>query len=39
MVCCARATMRQQPGCYTMIEVPVIDLLHGDREELIAHLV
>ena len=39
MVCCARATMRQQPGCYTMIEVPVIDLLHGDRETLIAHLV
>ena len=39
MVCCARATMRQQPGCYTMIEVPVIDLLHGNREELIAHLV
>ena len=39
MVCCARATMRQQPGCYTMIEVPVIDLLHGDREELIAYLV
>ena len=39
MVGCARATMRQQPGCYTMIEVPVIDLLHGDREELIAHLV
>ena len=39
MVCCARATMRQQPGCYTMIEIPVIDLLHGDRENLIAHLV
>lgn len=39
LVCVARATMKQQPGCYTMIEVPVIDLLHGDREELIAHLV
>lgn len=39
LVCCARATMRLQPGCYTMIEVPVIDLLYGDREELIAHLV
>lgn len=35
----ARATMRQQPGCYTMIEVPVIDMLPGDRESLIAHLV
>ena len=39
LVCVARASMRQKPGCYTMIEVPVIDLLHGDREELIAHLV
>lgn len=35
----ARASMRQQPGCYTMIEIPVIDLLPGDREELISHLV
>jgi diaminopimelate dehydrogenase len=39
LVCAARATMKQQPGCYTMIEIPVIDLLYGDREELIAHLV
>lgn len=39
LVCCARATMRLQPGCYTMIEVPIIDLLYGDREDLIAHLV
>ncbi|WP_455674897.1 diaminopimelate dehydrogenase [Phocaeicola sp.] len=39
LVCVARASMKQQPGCYTMVEVPVIDLLHGDREELIAHLV
>lgn len=39
LVCAARAAMRQQPGCYTMIEVPVIDLLPGSREELIAHLV
>lgn len=39
LVCVARASMKQQPGCYTMIEIPVIDLLEGDREELIAHLV
>ena len=39
LVCAARATMRQQPGCYTMIEIPIVDLLYGDREELIAHLV
>ena len=39
LVCVARAAMRQQPGCYTMVEVPVIDLLPGDREEWIGHLV
>lgn len=39
LICVARATMKQQPGCYTMIEIPVIDLLYGDREDLIAHLV
>ena len=38
LVCVARAAMKQ-PGCYTMIEIPVIDLLPGEREELIAHLV
>lgn len=35
----ARAAMRQKPGAYTMIEIPVIDLLPGDREDLIKHLV
>lgn len=35
----ARASMKQQPGCYTMIEIPVIDYLPGDREDLIKHLV
>jgi diaminopimelate dehydrogenase len=35
----ARASMRQRPGAYTMIEVPVIDLLPGDRDTLIKHLV
>ncbi len=35
----ARASMLQKPGAYTMIEIPVIDLLPGDREELIRHLV
>lgn len=35
----ARASMRQKPGCYTMIEIPVIDLLPGDRETLVAQLV
>lgn len=35
----ARAAMKQQPGAYTMVEIPVIDMLCGDREELIRHLV
>ena len=39
LVCVARAAIRQQPGCYTMIEVPVIDLLPGERDEWIGHLV
>ena len=35
----ARASMKQKPGAYTMIEIPVIDMLCGDREKLIRHLV
>lgn len=35
----ARASMRLTPGAYTMVEIPVIDLLPGEREDLIAHLV
>lgn len=39
MVSAARASMLQKPGCYTLIEIPVIDLLYGNRTELIKHLV
>lgn len=39
LVMAARAAMRQKPGCYTMVEVPVIDYLAGDRESLIGKLV
>ncbi len=35
----ARASMRQQPGCYTMVELPVIDMLPGERADLIEKLV
>lgn len=38
LVCAARAAMRQAPGCYTMLEVPVVDLLEGDRETAIRRL-
>ena len=30
----ARASMRLQPGCYTMVEIPVIDMLPGERADL-----
>lgn len=39
LVCAARASMRMRPGCYTMIEIPVVDLLPGDRDSWIASLV
>lgn len=39
MVACARACLRLVPGAYTMIEVPVIELLPGDKETLIRSLV
>ena len=35
----ARATIRLQPGCYTMIEIPVVDMLPGERDEWIGKLV
>lgn len=39
LVMAARAATRQKPGCYTMIEIPVIDYIAGEREELIRKLV
>ncbi|MCL2590228.1 MAG: diaminopimelate dehydrogenase [Betaproteobacteria bacterium] len=39
MVACARASFRQKPGVYTMPEIPLIDLLYGDKESLLARLV
>ncbi len=39
LIAVARASFRQQPGAYTMIELPMIDMLYGDREALIKRLV
>ena len=39
LVCAARAALKCAPGAYTMIEIPVIDFLPGDRDELIRSLV
>jgi diaminopimelate dehydrogenase len=39
LVSSARAAMRQKPGCYTVPEIPPIDFLFGDREQLLKRLV
>jgi len=39
LVAVARASMKQQPGAYTMIEIPVVDLLPGKKEVWIKKLV
>ncbi len=39
MIGAVRATFKQTPGAYTMIEIPLIDYLPGDRDEIIRRLV
>lgn len=39
LVAAARASLKLQPGAYTMIEIPVVDLLPGEREAWIKKLV
>jgi diaminopimelate dehydrogenase len=39
MVSAARASMRQKPGCYTVLEIPVIDFLYEEKDDLIKSLV
>ena len=39
LVCAARASQKQKPGSYTLIEIPIIDLLYGEKEQLIKSLV
>lgn len=39
MVSAARAVLKQEPGAYTMLEVPLLDFLPGDRNELLKRLV
>ncbi len=39
LVCSARAVLKQTPGCYTLIEIPVVDFLAMDRKEAIGSLV
>lgn len=39
LVASARAALKQAPGAYTMIEIPIIDYIYGERESLIKKLV
>lgn len=39
LVACARAATKTRPGAYTMIEIPMIDMLYGEKEDLIKRLV
>lgn len=39
MTAALRAAMRQEPGCYTLLELPLADLLPGPREHWIHKLV
>ena len=39
MVASARAAMKQSAGCYTMIEIPPVDLLYGELEDIVRRLV
>lgn len=39
LVGAARASVKQQPGAYTLIEVPVVDMLPGERDYWIEKLV
>jgi len=39
LVACARAATRIHPGAYTMIEIPMIEMLYGEKEDLVRRLV
>ncbi|MGL4364002.1 MAG: diaminopimelate dehydrogenase, partial [Bacteroidales bacterium] len=39
LVSCARAVVKQRPGCYTMPEIAPMDMLPGKREDLVKSLV
>ena len=39
LVSCARAATRLQAGCHTLIEVPPIALLRGERMDIISRMV
>lgn len=38
MVAAARASIKQKPGAYTLIEIPIIDFMYGQRDDIIRKL-
>ncbi len=39
MVAAARASLKQKPGAYTMIQIPIIDFMYGEPDDIIRQLV
>lgn len=39
MVASVRASMKQKPGAYTMIQIPIIDYMYGDTDDIIKRFV
>ena len=39
MASAARASLKQKPGCYSLLEIPPIDFLYGNKQELLSHLI
>jgi len=38
MVASARASLKQKPGAYTMIQIPIIDYMYGNPDDIIREL-
>jgi diaminopimelate dehydrogenase len=39
MVSAARASLKQKPGCYSLLEIPPIDFLYGNKQDLLSRLI
>lgn len=39
MVSAARASLKQKPGCYSLLEIPPIDFLYGNKQKLLSRLI
>lgn len=39
MVSAARASLKQNPGCYSILEIPIIDFLYGNKKDVLSRLI